>query len=62
MFDSNLGQYTQVIQGEALSKLVQSWIKDKNSNHGLVFTANPAERSKKIEILDIELQLVMSEE
>lgn len=61
-FDSNRGGYTQVIEGEALSKLVQSWINDKNSNHGLVLTANPAERTKQVEILDIELQLLVTEE
>lgn len=61
-FYSNRGGYTQVIEGEALSKLVQNWIDDKNSNHGLVLTANPAERTKKVEILDIELQLLVTEE
>lgn len=61
-FDSNRGGYTQVIEGEALSKLVQSWINDKNSNHGLVLTANPAERTKQVEIIDIELQLLVTEE
>ena len=61
-FDSNRGGYTQVIEGEALSKLVQDWIDDKNSNHGLVLTANPAERTKQVKILDIELQLLVTEE
>ncbi len=58
-FRSNSGEFTQVISGEKLLHLIQGWIDNKQSNHGLVLTGNPAERSKQLEILNVELNILV---
>ncbi|MGO2508668.1 MAG: DNRLRE domain-containing protein [Vibrio hibernica] len=58
-FRSNSGELTQVISGEKLLHLIQGWVDNKQSNHGLVLTANPAERSKQLEILNVELNVLV---
>lgn len=59
IFKSEAGEFTQVITGEQLLQLVRNWVDNKRSNHGLVLTANPAERSKQLETVNIELNLLV---